>query len=75
VQILEVLRNYLEVPGTATETQPPGNSLEVPRFGNSAPQDTMNQQSNQQGTIQASTSEPQADENDEDQPLHQRLGP
>jgi hypothetical protein len=35
----------------------------------------MNQQSNQQGTFQASTSEPQADENDEDQPLHQPIGP
>jgi hypothetical protein len=35
----------------------------------------VNQQTNQQGDAQASTSEPQADENDEDQPLHQPLGP
>jgi hypothetical protein len=35
----------------------------------------VNQKSNQQGVVQASTSEPQADENDEDQPLHQPLGP
>jgi hypothetical protein len=35
----------------------------------------MNQQTNQQGAAQASTSEPQADEDDEDQPLHQPLGP
>jgi hypothetical protein len=65
----------LEVPGTANETQPPRNSREVSGSKNSAPQDTLNQQSNQQGIVQASTSEPQADDNDEDQPLHQPLGP
>jgi hypothetical protein len=75
VQTSEVPRNSSKVSGTATETQPPGNSLEVPGSGNSAPQDTMNQQTNQQGAAQASTFEPQADEDDEDQPLHQPLGP
>jgi hypothetical protein len=35
----------------------------------------VNQQVNQQGDTQASTPEPQADENDEGQPLHQPLGP
>jgi hypothetical protein len=75
VQTLEVPRNSLEVPGTATETQPPGDYLEVPGSGNSAPQDTVNQQTNQQGAAQASTPEPQADEDDEDQPLHQPFGP
>jgi hypothetical protein len=35
----------------------------------------VNQKSNQQGVVQASTSEPQADETDEDQPLHKPLGP
>jgi hypothetical protein len=75
VQTLEVPRNSSKVSGTATETQPPGNSLEVPGSGNSAPQDTVNQQTNQQGAAQASTFEPQADEDDEDQPLHQPRGP
>jgi hypothetical protein len=51
------------------------NSPEVPGSGYSAPQDTVNQQSDQQEATQAITSKPQADENDEDQPLHQPLGP
>jgi hypothetical protein len=75
VQTPKVPRKYPEVPRTATGTQPPGNSLEVPGSGNSAPQDTVNQQLDQQGAAQASTSEPQVDENSEDQPLHQPLGP
>jgi hypothetical protein len=75
VQTSEVPRNSSDVLGTATETQPPGNSLEVPGSGNSTPQDTVNQQTNQQGAAQASTSEPQADEDDEYQPLHQHHGP
>jgi hypothetical protein len=75
VQTSEVPRNNSEVPGTATKTQPSGNSLEVPGSGNSAPQDTVNQQANQQGGAQAITPESQADETDEDQPLHQPLGP
>jgi hypothetical protein len=75
VQTSEVPRKSSEVPGTGTETQPPRNFLEVPGSGSSAPQDTLNQQVNQQGDVQASTSEPQADEDDEDQPLHQPLGP
>jgi hypothetical protein len=57
------------------KTQPPRNFLEVPGSGSSTPQDTLNQQVNQQGDVQASTSEPQADEDNEDQPLHQPLGP
>jgi hypothetical protein len=60
-----------EVPRNAAGSQPPGKTLEVPGSGRSAPQDTENQQ----GDAQASSSEPQADENDEDQPLHQPLGP
>jgi hypothetical protein len=75
VQTSEVSRNSLEVPGTGTETQPPRNFLEVPGSGSSTPQNTLNQQVNQQGDVQASTSEPQADEDNEDQPLHQPLGP
>jgi hypothetical protein len=43
VQTPEVLRKYPKVSGTATGTQPPGNSLEVLVSGNSAPQDTVNQ--------------------------------
>jgi hypothetical protein len=35
----------------------------------------VNQQTNQQGATQASTTEPHADEDDEDQPLHLPLGP
>jgi hypothetical protein len=65
----------LEVPGTGTETQPPRNSLEVLGSRSPTPQDTLNQQIDQQGDVQASTSEPQADEDNEDQPLHQPLGP
>jgi hypothetical protein len=74
-QTPEVPRNSLEVPGNATGSQPLGKSLEVPRSGSSAPQDSENQQEDRQGNAQASSSEPQADENDEDQPLHQPLGP
>jgi hypothetical protein len=74
-QTPEVPRNSLEVPGNAAGTQPSGKALEVPGSGSSAPQDTVNQQSDQQEASQASTYEPQADENDEDQPLHQPLGP
>jgi hypothetical protein len=71
----EVPRNSLEVPGNAAGTQPLGKSPEVLGSRSSAPQDTVNQQPNQQAAAQATTSEPQADENDEDQPLHQPLGP
>jgi hypothetical protein len=74
-QTPEVLRNSPEVPRNAAGTQPPGKSPEVPGFGSSAPQDTENQQEDQQEASQASTPEPQADENDEDQPLHQPIGP
>jgi hypothetical protein len=74
-QTLEVPRNSPEVPGNAAGTQPSGKSLEVLGSGSSAPQDTENQQIDQQEAAQASTYEPQADENDEDQPLHQPLGP
>jgi hypothetical protein len=75
VQTSEVPRNSTEVPGIGTETQPSRNFLEVPGSGSSTPQDTLNQQVNQQGDVQASTSEPQVDEDNEDQPLHQPLGP
>jgi hypothetical protein len=51
VQTLEVPRNSSDVPGTGTETQPLRNSLEVLGSGNSAPQDTVNQQTNQQGLL------------------------
>jgi hypothetical protein len=64
-----------EVPGNAAGSQPPGKSPEVPGSGSSAPQDTENQQEDHQGDAQASSSKPQADENDDDQPLHQPLGP
>jgi hypothetical protein len=75
VQTSEVPRKSSEDLGTGTKTQPPRNFLEVPGCGNSAPQDTLNQQVNQQGDVQASKSEPQADEDDEDQPLHPPLVP
>jgi hypothetical protein len=74
-QTPEVLRNSSKVPGNAAGSQPPGKSPEVLGSGSLAPQDTENQQEDQQGDAQASSSEPQADENDEDQPLHQPLGP
>jgi hypothetical protein len=74
-QTPEVPRNSPEVLENAVGTQPPGKSPEVPGFGSSAPQDTENQQVDQQEAAQASTSEPQAVENDGDQPLHQPLGP
>jgi hypothetical protein len=75
VQTSEVPRNSLEVPGIGTETQPPRNSPKVPVSGSPTPQDTLNQQIDQQGDVQACTSEPQAHEDNEDQPLHQPLGP
>jgi hypothetical protein len=75
VQTSEVPRNSSEAPGTDTETQPPRNFLEVPGSGSSTPQDTLNQQIDQQGDVQASASEPQANEDNKDQPLHQPLGP
>jgi hypothetical protein len=68
-----VPRNSLGVPGTDTEAQPPRNFLEVPGSGSSTPQNTLNQQIDQQGDVQVSTSEPQANEDNEDQPLHQPL--
>jgi hypothetical protein len=74
-QTPEVPRNSPEVPGNAAGTQPLGKSPEVPGSGSSAPQDTKNQQEDQQEVAQASSFEPQADENDEDQPLRQPLGP
>jgi hypothetical protein len=74
-QTPEVLRISPEVPRNVAETQPPGKSPEVSGSGSSAPQDTENQQVDQQEAAQASTSEPQANENDENQPLHQPLGP
>jgi hypothetical protein len=74
-QTPEVLRNSPEVSGNAAGSQPPGKTPEVPGSGSSAPQDTENQQEDQQGDARASSSEPQANENDEDQPLHQPFGP
>jgi hypothetical protein len=74
-QTPEVLRNTPEVPGNVAGGQPPGKSPEVRGSGSSTPQDTENQQEDQQGDARASSSEPQANENDEDQPLHQPLGP
>jgi hypothetical protein len=72
-QTVEVPRNSPEVPGNAAGTQPLGKSPKVAGSGSSVPQDTENQQIDQQEGAQASTSEPQADENDEDQPLHNLL--
>jgi hypothetical protein len=43
-QTPEVPRNFPEVPGNATITQPPGKSPEVPGSGSSAPQYTEKQQ-------------------------------
>jgi hypothetical protein len=74
-QTPEVLRNSPKVPGNAAGSQPLRKSPEVPGSGSSAPQDTESQQEDQQGDAQASSSEPQADETDEGQPLHQPLGP
>jgi hypothetical protein len=68
-QTPEVPRNSPEVPGNAAGTQPLGKALEVSGSGSSAPQDTMDQKLDQKEVAQASTFEPQADENDEDQPL------
>jgi hypothetical protein len=64
-----------QVTGFAKEQTPevPRKSPKVPGSGSSVPQDTENQQIDQQEGAQASTSEPQADENDEDQPLHNLL--
>jgi hypothetical protein len=72
-QTPKVPRNSPEVPGNAAGSQPPRKSPEVPGSGSSAPQDTENQQEDQQEAAQTSSSEPQA--NNEDQPLHQPLGP
>jgi hypothetical protein len=71
----KVPRNSPEVSGNAAGSQPPGKAPEVPGSGSSAPQDTENQKEDQQRDAQASSSEPHADENDEDQPLHQPLRP
>jgi hypothetical protein len=61
VQTSEAPRNSSEISGTGTKTQPPRNFLEVPGFGSSTPQETLNQQIDQQGDVQASCDNPTRD--------------
>ena len=53
----------------------PGNFLEVPESGNSAPPNPENQATHQQEDVHDDVPEPQVDDNEEEQPLHQPLGP
>jgi hypothetical protein len=72
VQTSEVPRNALEVLRNAA-----GTSRKFSRgleSRNSARHNTVNQTINQQENVQVSTSKPEADDNDEDQPLHQPIG-